>query len=157
MTQTGEEETTPVTRRFPPQDTAPSWIVDPAMIVSAVVGIFLLVMGIVAVARADFVDAGLYAPEITVGGFHHTPLLGLLEIGFGLLVLGAGTFGREGPAITFFGVVALVVGLVWVIEPDAFTPYLGVTAANGWQHVILGTLLAITGQLTPFTIRPPGV
>lgn len=157
MAPPSEDGPTTETRRMPPRDDAPSWIVDPGLIVASVAGIFLLVSGIVAIARADFVSAGLYAPDVIVGGFHHTPLLGFIEIVLGLLVLGAGTLGRDGPAITFLGVVALVVGLVWLIEPGAFAPYLGVTRANGWQHVVLGALLAVAGQLTPFTIRPPQV
>lgn len=130
-------------------------VLDPALIVSALVGIYLLVTGIVAVARTDFAQAGLFDPQIVVGGLPHTPLLGFIEIIFGLLVLAGGTVVRDGTAVTFFGVVALVIGLVWIIEPTSFTPYVGVDRGNGVQHVIIGLVLVISGQITPFTIERP--
>lgn len=126
--------------------------IDPAMIASAVAGVYLLVSGLVAVARGGFAELTLYSPEVTVGGLAHTPLLGLIEIGFGLLVLAAGTLQRDGRAVTFLGVLAMIIGLVWVIEAGAFQQWLAVTDANGWQHVILGVVLAVAGQITPFTL-----
>ena len=110
-----------------------TWLVDPAMIVSAMAGIYLLVVGIVAVARTDFLASGLYDPVVVVGAL-----------------------ARDGNAVTFFGVVALVIGIVWVIEPNSFAQWLGVTSANGWQHVIVGVFLAVSGQITPFRVTRPG-
>lgn len=127
-------------------------LIDPAVLGGAVAGVYLLVTGIVAVARAQFATVGLFEPVVAVGGLPHTPLLGIVEIGLGVLALSAGPLARNGQLMTVLGVLMLVAGLVWAIEPIAFEAYLGVTRANGWQHTIVGAVLLVAGQVSPFTV-----
>lgn len=141
----------------PPGTRSVPRLIDPVLIGGVVVGIFLLVAGIVALARGQFGTVGLFDPTVSVGWFPHTPLLAIIEIVLGLVVLYMGTIARDTGVVTFLGVLLLVAGLVWVIEPTSFEAYLGVTRANGWQHTLVGVLLVLAGQLPPFTVggRPP--
>ena len=90
---------------------------------------------------------------VVVGGLPHTPLLGVIEIILGLLVLYAGAVSGSGSTMTFLGGLFLVLGLVWIIEPGAFQQYLGVDTANGVQHLVLGIVLGVAGQISPIVIR----
>lgn len=129
------------------------WTIDPMMIAAVLTGIYLLVTGLVAIARAGFAELTPFEPVVVVGGLPHTPLLGVIEIILGLLVLYAGAVSGSGSTMTFLGGLFLVLGLVWFIEPGAFQQYLGVDTANGVQHIVLGLVLGIAGQITPIVIR----
>lgn len=112
-------------------------------------GIYLLVSGLVALARAGFAEIRVFEPLVEVGGFSMTPLLAFIAIIVGLLLLAGGTGDVQEGALRFGGVVLGVVGTVWLIEPAAFAPYLGVTEANGMQHLVIGLILVGTSFVPP--------
>lgn len=112
-------------------------------------GIYLLVSGLVALARAGFAEIRIFEPVVAVGGFGMTPLLAFIAIIVGLLLLAGGTGEVQEGALRFGGVVLGVIGAVWLIEPGAFTPYLGVTEASGLQHLIIGLILVVASFVPP--------
>ncbi len=122
-----------------------------ATFVGGAVGVVLLVIGLVTLARTGLPTDSFTDPVTTVGPFDRTPLMGILEVIVGLLVVGAGA-GADRSSLTGFGLVALVFGLVWVIEPGAFSELLGV----GRETAALYLLLAVASLLAGVFGRPSG-
>lgn len=133
-----------------------TWTINPTQIVAWVASVYLVVTGLVAIARAGFDQFALFDPIVSVGGLPHTPLLGIIELVLGLLLLYAGIVATDGPAVTFIGGLMFVFGLVWLIEPTAFEPYLGVTSDNGLMYAIVGVILLIGGLFKPLVFDRPG-
>jgi len=65
--------------------TMPPW--SPLQIIGLIAGIGMGVLGIAAVARTGFDTAHIYTPHDVVWKLPHSPLLGVIEIGFGLLMV----------------------------------------------------------------------
>lgn len=107
---------------------------------SGLVGITLLVLGIVALARAGL--GSLTEPEVTVGPFLRTPLFALIEIGLGLGAMAVAA-GRDLRGAATLAVVTGVAGVVWLIEPGAFAGALGVGIATAWLYVSIGLALLV--------------
>ena len=63
---------------------------SPAQIVAVVIGVAFVLLGIAGLARTGLALDNLSGPHDEVLGFLHTPLLGLVEIGFGVLLILAG-------------------------------------------------------------------
>ena len=87
----------------------PRW--SPLQIIGLIVGIGAGVLGVAAVASTGFDTAHIYTPQHVVGSFPHSPLLGVIEIGFGLLmVIGAVVPGGVRTLVALLGVVVRDVG-----------------------------------------------
>lgn len=109
-------------------------------LLSGAVGIVLLVIGIVAVARAGLTD--LTEPAVAVGPFVRTTLFGLIEIALGVIAL-ATAADRDVRGASALAVVTGVAGIVWLIEPAAFAGVLGMTVATGWLYVLVAAALLV--------------
>lgn len=136
--------------------TSPRMRIDLLQIVAWAIGLYLIVAGLVAVARAGFDDLGLFSPVVQVSGLPVTPLLAMiyLVVSAGLLIAATGEVAEQGLRIT--GVLFGIVGTVWLIEPNAFEPYLGVTAQNGLVVLVMGIALAIASFVPPLSVLRPG-
>lgn len=89
---------------------------DVASLLAMAVGVALVVIGAVALVRAE-VDSSWYSPVVEVAGASHTALLGAIELGVGLLLVLAGL----AHARIFAAFVALVAGVgaaLVALEPD---------------------------------------
>ncbi len=124
-----------------------------APIIAMVIGIGLVVIGSVAMARGGFSDV---LNHTTVAGLHHTPLLGFLELVFGLLTIASaaasvgGLFPWSGRGMmTFLGGIMLAFGLIVVIEPSSFHSTLGMHATNGWLYTFVGAIMIVAAILFP--------
>ena len=116
----------------------PTW----SSALSGVVGVILLVLAIVTLARTGIPAENLTDPTVAVGPFTRTPLFGLIELVVGLVALATAADGDVRGA-SVFAVLTGVFGIVWLIEPGAFQPSLGVTVATGWLYAAFaGALLA---------------
>lgn len=136
MNTTTTQETRPMrttTRRAWPTTSVSS-------LISGAVGIVLLVIGIVAVARAGLTD--LTEPAVAVGPFVRTTLFGLIEIALGVIAL-ATAADRDVRGASALAVVTGVAGIVWLIEPAAFASVLGMTVATGWLYVLVAAVLLV--------------
>lgn len=116
---------------------------DVAAVVGSVLGVVVLVIGVVTVARTGIPAADLTGASTAVGPFSRTTLMGIIEVILGLLLIGAGSTGN---GLRGLGLVFFVFGLVWLIEPGAFQGALGITHATGWLYLLIG-LFALAGGL----------
>ncbi len=120
---------------------------SPAQIGAFLMGIFAVVIGTVALARGDFSD---FFGQTNVMGLGHTPFLGLIELLWGVLMIAAGAIpGGQRGLMAFLGAVALAGGLIFVVEPVAFQPTLGITAANGWFYFVVGVVTLLITFVAP--------
>jgi hypothetical protein len=120
-------------------------------------GVTLIVAGLVVVARAGFEELELLGPVIEVAGLPATPLLAGLLVLLGALLLAAATGEVDDRGLRIVGVLLGIVGAVWLIEPAAFTPYLGIERSNGTAALLVGAALVVTSFVPPLSIRRPGV
>jgi hypothetical protein len=120
-------------------------------------GLYLIVCGIVGLARAGFEELDLFEPVVEVAGLSTTPLLALLLVLTGIVLLAAATGEVDERSLRIGGVVIGIVGVVWLIEPGAFTPYLGVERANGTAALVVGLLLTAASFVPPLSVRRPGL
>jgi hypothetical protein len=93
----------------------------PAAAVAAIAAILLLLLGGITAARAG-IDGSLDVPVVTVAGYTATAVLGLIELGFGIVLLAA-ALTRSRQAILFLAIAGGVAALVAVFEP---------TIGGGW-------------------------
>jgi hypothetical protein len=90
------------------------WDFGSALAVAA--GVALIVIGAIALARTG-VNETWYEPVETVAGMDHTPLLGAIEVGVGVLLVIAGLAGARMMA-AFVAIVAGVGAVIAAIEPN---------------------------------------
>lgn len=109
-------------------------------VASGVVGIVLLVIGIVALARGGV--STLTSPVVTVGPFSLTPLFALIEMGLGAIAL-ATAAERDVRGASALAVVTGVAGIVWLIEPAAFAGLLGAGSTTGALYVVIALTLLV--------------
>lgn len=130
---------------------------DLLQIAGWVIGLALIVGGLVAIARAGFDDIGLFEPIVEVNGQPATPLFALLWLLIGAALLASATGSVNEQRLRIAGVLFVVAGLVFLIEPDAFQEYLGVTSDSGRALVLGGAVLIATSFVPPLSIRRPGI
>jgi uncharacterized membrane protein HdeD (DUF308 family) len=124
---------------------------DVVSIVGGIIGVLLVVVGLVALARTGFAFDALTTATATVGPFERTPLMAIIEVILGLSVIGA-SFAADRGGLIGVGVLALIFGLVVVIEPGAFVEALGASSTSGILYILIGIGLLLAG----FLLRRPG-
>jgi uncharacterized membrane protein HdeD (DUF308 family) len=124
---------------------------DIVSIVGGIIGVLLVVVGLVALARTGFAFDALTTATATVGPFERTPLMAIIEVILGLSVIGA-SFAADRGGLIGVGVLALIFGLVVVIEPGAFVEALGASSTSGILYILIGIGLLLAG----FLLRRPG-
>lgn len=124
---------------------------DALQVVAAVAAVYLLVLGIVAIARAGFFTEGATSPVVEVGAISATPILGLGLLVVGLVLLwAAGGVVIDDVSIRVVSGIVLVLGIVLLIEPAAFRSVLGTDRGDGWHHALVGGTLMVVSFLPPF-------
>lgn len=122
---------------------------SPAQLIVAAVGVFLAVIGGIALAQTGgFGD--WTGPQTTVLGFGHTPLLAVIEIAVGLLIMtdAVSPWGARSTLVGF-GVLFLTFGLIVWIQPTALDQWLGVTRETGMLYTALGAGGVLLGTVSP--------
>jgi hypothetical protein len=106
-------------------------------LVAAVLGGFLIVLGVLAINAAGF--ESWTDPNVVVWGFRHTPMMAAIEIVLGLAILSA-TTSPFAARTTLIGLGALmaVFGAVVILEPSVFADWLGVNRQMGVFYVAAG-------------------
>ena len=121
---------------------------SPSQIVAAVIGLFLTVLGAVAILRVGF--DSLTGETTAVLGINHTLLMGLVHLVAGLFFLGAaGTVLGSRSGLTTLGLIALAFGLVYAIEPDSLASVLGGDERVGWLYAFIGAVALVSAWLSP--------
>ncbi len=124
----------------------------PAQLVAGAIGLLLVVIGGVAMARAGL-DGSWTDPVVEVLGFDQTALFGAIEVGFGLvLILTAFATYEVRSWLTGLGLVALAFGLIVIVEPTAFDGSLGLEEASGWLYAALGVGMIAAAWLSPIFV-----
>ncbi len=122
---------------------------SPGQIVAGLIGLFLTVMGGVALARTLPADT-LTGPTADVFGVSHTALMGIIAIVLGLIFLSQAASPFEVQrGMVGLGAAALAFGLIVVIEPAAFDGALGIGQTGGWMYSVIGIISVITGIVAP--------
>ena len=138
-------------------DTKPARHWSPAQFVSLIVGVAAIVLGIVALAKTGIHGDWLRTPHCEVWSFHHTPLLAVVEIAFGvLLVLASVSAGASRTFMALLGVLAVAFGVVILADawPARMHHWFGVHDRNGWLFVITGGVVLLAGLVLPTFSRP---
>ena len=125
-----------------------TWTFAPGQLISLLVGVGLVVIGVVAMARAG-IDGSFKTPVVEVLGLTHTAWLGLAEVVAGVLLILAGT-GAWGRALSVLvGTVMMISGVLIGAETSAMPEELGVEEDFGWMLVLLGALVALAAMVLP--------
>jgi Na+-driven multidrug efflux pump len=124
---------------------------SPAQIVALIIGVFYLILGAIALAASGGNANGFAAnPHVTALGFHQTPVLGIIEIVFGLFMVMAGAIPGAGRGtMAFLGTLALAFGIVVLAAYASMYDALGTDAADGWLYVITGIVALVAGMIAP--------
>jgi len=119
----------------------------PDAIVTAMIGLVLLITGLIAVARAGL-SSPLSDPVVSVLGFTHTATLGLIEAALGLCLLASGA-ARSRSAALFFGLVLGVAGFVGAVQTSSFRTTLALESVVGWLCVVAAVVVVLAALLLP--------
>ena len=126
---------------------------SPAQIVSMAVGAALLLLGAVALARAASGAGGLTGHEISVAGFHHTGMLGLLELFVGMTLIGLGAVpGGARPVMLMMGGMIAVFGLIVAVAADDLHSSLATHGNHAVLYLLAGSLLVLSAAVSPLFV-----
>ena len=117
----------------------------PAAIVSAVVAVGMLLLGGITLARAGL-DGSLDVPIVSVAGYTATAILGLIEIGFGLLLL-LTALAQERNASMFVAIIGGVAALVVVFQPTLGEVSLGIERGFAVLAAIVMAVIVVSALL----------
>lgn len=132
----------------PPSRRMSAWTRLAAQAITLAAGVFFVVVGAVALARAGIpADGDLTRPEVTVGWLHHTPLLAVAHLLVGAGLLSTGWYAAMDARPSFLSLLAIIFGLVTWIEPDALHPALGTHRIHGVTYLVVGVLHLAAGLL----------
>ena len=122
---------------------------SPAQYVAGLAGLFMTVLGGVAIARLLPADS-FTGDTTTVMGMGFTIVMAVITLLLGLVFLaGAGRPSEGRAGLISLGVALLAFGIVIFIEPDALGGALGVNEASGLVYAIIGLVAAIAGIASP--------
>jgi hypothetical protein len=134
-----------------PVDRREAW--SPAQIASLALGAMFLLLGAVALVRTSSLGAGLTGAEASIAGFHHTGLLGLLELALGMTLIAlAAVPGGARPVMATIGALLAVVGLYVAIAPSSLHPSLGVHGGHGILYLLAGAVLMVAALAAPLVL-----
>jgi hypothetical protein len=124
---------------------------SPGQLLSGAVGVLLVIVGIIAVTR-NGIDGSLEAPTTDIFGLAHSSLVGLVEIGAGLLLL-VGSASRSARSVAgFVGALLIVAGIVVAAGTSSLQSDLGTETSTGWFLAVMGAI-ALLGSLLPSIVR----
>jgi hypothetical protein len=131
---------------------------SPAQFFALGIGLFFAVLGGIALARTGLDLNDVHDPHRVVGwgDWHHTPLLALIELGFGvLMIVTAVVPGAWRAMMGLLSAIALGFGIFVVADamPTRLHTWLGVHDANGWLYVALGAIGLVATMFSPVIWR----
>lgn len=138
--------------------TTPVHTWSPAQLVGFVIGASAVVLGAIALTRTGFHPDRLYDHERSVLSFHHTELLALVEIGFGVVMMVAALNPGSRGVMALLSAMLLGFGIVVVADlwQANLHHWLGVHDRNGWLFVVVGAVGLFSALFLP-TFRTGGV
>jgi hypothetical protein len=122
---------------------------SPGQFLGGAVGIVLVLFGIVAVTRTG-VDSTLNTPPTQIMGLTQSALIGLVELGVGLLlILSAADIAFRG-FMGFLGALLVVGGVVVAAATNKMLLDLGTLHSTGWFAVVMGAIAIFAATLPSF-------
>ena len=117
---------------------------SPAQVVHAAIGVFLLVLGILALVRGDFND--LTGAQFAIIGITHNAAIGIGEVVAGaLLLLAAASPGGRRLGLVV-GLAMIVFGAV-LLGDDQTMRDVGTEDALAWLAIVLGAVAVVVGLI----------
>jgi hypothetical protein len=125
---------------------------SPAQLFAALIGAGYIVLATFALSRTGFDVNHLTTPTAHVWRWNHTPMLGMIELGFGIVMLAAAL--RPGTAKAFMAllsIAALGFGIVALVNafPHQIHDWLGVRRNNAWLYVATGIVGLLASGVSP--------
>lgn len=128
---------------------------NPTQVIVIAVGIFLMALGGIGLARAGAEGiTNATTPEVVVAAWHRTPLMSTIELGIGLLLVVSGA-QRILPRALYrtAGALGMVFGIVLIAQPATFDSVLGASRNTGWLYALLGLGLLALGFGAPIVFE----
>ncbi|MCU1397538.1 MAG: hypothetical protein JWN62_647 [Acidimicrobiales bacterium] len=119
----------------------------PDAVVAAIAGLFITLVGLLAVTRGGF-DGPMDTPVVSVLGFTHTTLLGLIEAVIGVCLLLSGA-ARSRSGALFFGSVLGIGAFVGAVQTKSFRRTLALESGLAWLMVFIAVVVVLTALLLP--------
>jgi hypothetical protein len=129
------------------QTTSPERVWSPAAILSTIAGAALAVVGIVTLIRSGVNDSW-YRPVVEVLDANHTPLLGAIEVGAGVLLLLLGLSGNRF-LVAAAGIAGALVATAAAVEPEELTRELAIERWWAWALAAAGVVLTLAAIYEP--------
>lgn len=121
-------------------------VVSPGQVIAGVLGLVIAIIGVIAVARGG-IDSSLNVPIVRTAGFDQSAMLGLIELGLGLLlILGALSYAARG-LIVGVGVVMVLGGVVLGAGGSTILRDVGTVHGTGWAIMVAGIVAIVAGSL----------
>jgi hypothetical protein len=122
---------------------------SPGQFLGGAVGVVLVLFGIVAVTRTG-IDSTLNSPPTQIMGLTHSAMIGLIELGAGLLlILSAADIALRG-LMGFLGAVLIVGGVIVAAGNTKMLLDLGTRQSTGWFAVVMGAIAILAAALPSF-------
>ena len=129
------------------RSTAGRRVISPAQIVAGIIGLVLVILGGVALARLGF--DSLTGETASVMGLDHTTLMAMIDIVAGLLFLGAAASSGGRSSLIGLSLISVAFGAIVAIEPGAFDSALGGGQDLGVLYLILGLIGLVAAMAFP--------
>jgi hypothetical protein len=123
----------------------------PDAVLSALAGLALLLVGLIAATRAGL-DSPLSDPVVSVVGFTHTATLGLIEVAFGLSLLLSGAM-RSRTGEIFVASVLGVAAFVAAVQTSSFAGSLAIESSFAWWVVLASVVVVLAALVLPRSAR----
>jgi len=122
---------------------------SPAQLVALAIGILFAIIGGAAIARTG-IDANNMNVHTSGPLWDHTTWTGVGELAFGLLMIGAGVVpGSSRGMMTFLGMVAVGVGILFLVDTVNLQRTLAASDGAGWVYVLAGAGSLIAAMVSP--------
>jgi hypothetical protein len=123
---------------------------NPGQIVLIAAGVLFIVFGLIALLRGGL-GGSLTEPFVDVFGFEHTPLLGLIEVGSGvvLLLAGLGRGLRTGGML--LGALVAIAGGLLLADFAWSREHLTTDPSFGWVPLAAGAAIVVVLGVVPST------
>lgn len=123
---------------------------SPAQIAALSIGAMFALLGTVGLVRAASAGGGLTGAEVTVAGFHHTGLLGLIELFIGLSLIAVSAVpGGARPVMSGFGLVLAAFGLFVAVDAPNLHPSLAVHGGHAVLYLLSSLVLLMASLAAP--------
>lgn len=123
-----------------------------SQLVALLIGAGFIVLGAVALNRTGFSTSHLYEPSERIWTLGHTPLLAIVELGFGIAMVFAALRPLAGRALMMLlsiGAIGAGVVILADVWPRRVDHWFGATHRNGWLYVIAGGIALLAALFAP--------